>query len=96
MARSPCVPWERQNPRKRAGKAAKQLTPAEKSAAKASAKRAGRNYPNLIDNMAVAAKKGARTRTSGRKRAAKSLGARSASKPTTAGKRSASSRTRKH
>jgi hypothetical protein len=92
MARSPRVPWKRQNPRKRAGKAAKHLTPA----AKARAKRAGRTYPNLIDNMAVAAKKGARTKTSGRKRAAKSLGARSASKPTIAGTRSTSSRTRKH
>ncbi|NDA88437.1 MAG: DNA-binding protein, partial [Betaproteobacteria bacterium] len=32
------------------------LTPAQKSAAKAKAKAAGRPYPNLIDNAAVAKK----------------------------------------
>src|ERR1700760_3921957 len=71
MARSPRVPWKRPNPRKRAGKATKHLTPAEKSAAKARAARAGRSYPNLVDNMRAAAKKGTKTKTSGRKRAAK-------------------------
>ena len=72
MARSPRTPWQRPNPRKRAGKATKHLTPAEKSAAKARAARAGRSYPNLVDNMAVAAKKGAstNTKTGGRKRKA--------------------------
>ncbi len=44
-------PWNRPNPRKRAGKASKHLTPAKKAAAKARAKRAGRPYPNLVDNM---------------------------------------------
>jgi len=39
MARSPRVPWKRPDPRKRAGKAAKHLTAAEKSAAKTRAKR---------------------------------------------------------
>ena len=74
MARSPRTPWKRSNPRKRAGKATKHLTTAEKSAAKARAKRAGRRYPNLVDNMAIAAKKGTKTKTSGRKRAAKASG----------------------
>lgn len=50
------APWSRTNPRKRAGKASKHLTPAKKAAAKARAKRAGRPYPNLVDNMAVASK----------------------------------------
>jgi len=80
MARSPRTPWERSNPRKRAGKATKHLTTAEKSAAKARAKRAGRHYPNLVDNMAIAAKKGTKTKTSGRKRAAKASGQRSPAK----------------
>jgi hypothetical protein len=72
MARTPRAPWSKANPRKRAGKAAKHLTPAEKATAKARARRAGRRYPNLVDNMRVAAKKAAKTKTSGRKRTAKS------------------------
>lgn len=48
------TPWTRPNPRKRAGKASKHLSPAKKAAAKASAKRAGRPYPNLVDNMRMA------------------------------------------
>lgn len=56
MASAPRVPWKRQNPRKRAVKAAKHLSPAQKSAAKARARRAGRRYPNLVDNMRMAAK----------------------------------------
>ena len=34
----------------------KKLPPAKKSAAKAAAKKAGRPYPNLIDNMQAARK----------------------------------------
>jgi len=45
--------WETKNPKKKSTK----LTPAKKAAAKARAKAAGRPYPNLIDNMAVARKK---------------------------------------
>ena len=45
--------WETKNPKKKSTK----LTPAKKSAAKARAQKAGRPYPNLIDNMAVARKK---------------------------------------
>ncbi|MET0705502.1 MAG: DUF6321 domain-containing protein [Tardiphaga sp.] len=48
------APWKRPNPRKRAGKASRHLSPAKKSAAKARAKRAGRPYPNLVDNMRMA------------------------------------------
>ena len=36
----------------------KKLSPKKKSAAKARAKAAGRPYPNLVDNMAMAKKKG--------------------------------------
>ena len=39
--------WETKNPNKKS----KKLSPAKKSAAKASANKAGRPYPNLIDNM---------------------------------------------
>lgn len=35
----------------------KSLTPKQKSSAKAAAKKAGRPYPNLVDNMRAAAKK---------------------------------------
>jgi hypothetical protein len=35
----------------------KKLSPAKKSAAKAMAKKAGRPYPNLVDNLRAARKK---------------------------------------
>ena len=44
--------WEKPRP-KNLG-ASKPLTPAKKSAAKKSAKAAGRPYPNLVDNMRMA------------------------------------------
>jgi hypothetical protein len=49
-------PWKRKNPRKKAGKAPKTLSPARKAAAKRAAKKAGRRYPNLVDNMREASK----------------------------------------
>jgi hypothetical protein len=45
--------WDKPNPKKKS----KTLTPAQKAAAKARAKKAGRPYPNLIDNMAATRKK---------------------------------------
>lgn len=47
-------PWNKTNPKKKSTP----LTPAQKSAAMTSAKKAGRPYPNLIDNMNAAKKKG--------------------------------------
>ena len=44
--------WDKKRP-KSLGKS-KALTPAKKSAAKAAAKKAGRPYPNLVDNMRAA------------------------------------------
>ena len=41
--------WDKPNPKKKSTP----LTPAQKSAAKARAKKAGRSYPNLIDNAAA-------------------------------------------
>ena len=46
--------WDTKNPKKNSEK----LDSSEKSEAKARAKKAGRPYPNLVDNMAVAKKKG--------------------------------------
>ena len=42
--------WDTKNPKKKS----KKLSTAQKAKAKASAKKAGRPYPNLVDNMNVA------------------------------------------
>lgn len=52
MAKTPF--WKKPNPK---GDKGKTLTPAQKASAKASAAKAGRRYPNLVDN-ARAARKG--------------------------------------
>jgi hypothetical protein len=41
--------WDKKNPNKKS----KPLTPSQKARAKARAKKAGRPYPNLVDNAAV-------------------------------------------
>ena len=41
--------WDKKNPNKKSTP----LTPAQKAQAKARAKKAGRPYPNLVDNAAV-------------------------------------------
>jgi hypothetical protein len=41
-------PWKRKNPKQGAST---KLSAAAKAAARARAKRAGRRYPNLVDNM---------------------------------------------
>jgi hypothetical protein len=46
-------PWKRARPKQ----AKRTLTPAQKQRAKASARKAGRRYPNLVDNMRVASGK---------------------------------------
>jgi hypothetical protein len=46
------TPWEKPDPKPPSKR--RTLTPAQKAAAAARAKRAGRPYPNLVDNMAVA------------------------------------------
>jgi hypothetical protein len=87
------APWKRPNPRKRAGKASKHLTPAKKAAAKARAKRAGRPYPNLVDNMRMA--KSAKKKTA--KKSVKKAGKTTAKKKTTkkATKKKASKKAKK-
>lgn len=87
------APWKRPNPRKRTGKASKHLTPAKKAAAKARAKRAGRPYPNLVDNMRMA--KSAKKKTA--KKSVKKAGKTTAKKKTTkkATKKKASKKAKK-
>ena len=51
MANSKKV-WNKPNPKQKS----KPLSASQKAAAKARAKKAGRPYPNLIDNMAVSRK----------------------------------------
>ena len=79
------APWKRPNPRKRAGKASKHLTPAKKAAVKASAKRAGRPYPNLVDNMRMAKK--SKTVKKSAKKAVKKTAKKAATKKTTKAKK---------
>ena len=45
--------WDKKNPKKKSTS----LTPTQKARAKARAKAAGRKYPNLVDNAAVARSK---------------------------------------
>lgn len=94
MAKSSRAPWKRQNPRKRAGQASKNLSPAQKSAAKARARRAGRRYPNLVDNMRMVAKKNSKTKTSKTKKSAKKTSAKKTRKRTTKKSAKASRRRR--
>jgi hypothetical protein len=50
-------PWDKPNPRKKARKTPKKLSPKQKAAARSAAEKAGRRYPNLIDNMRAAREK---------------------------------------
>jgi hypothetical protein len=74
MARKARAPWKRPNPRKRAGKASKHLTPAKKAMAKARARKAGRRYPNLVDNMRMASASKSSGKKSANKKSAKKAG----------------------
>jgi hypothetical protein len=50
-------PWDKSNPKKKSGKPTKHLSASQKASAKSAAKKAGRRYPNLVDNMNAAKKK---------------------------------------
>ncbi len=54
MATKRKKPWKKPPPKDAAHK---KLSPAQKLSAKTSAKRAGRPYPNLVDNMRAAGRK---------------------------------------
>jgi hypothetical protein len=60
MAASDRPPWKRGN-QKKAHNTSRKLTAAQKAAAKRSARKAGRPYPNLVDNMRVAKKRKAKS-----------------------------------
>lgn len=48
--------WDTKRPASAGARASKPLTPAAKASAKAAAQKAGRPYPNLVDNMRAAAR----------------------------------------
>jgi hypothetical protein len=54
MAAKP--PWKKANPRKKAGKKSKKLSPSQMASANRSAKKAGPRYPSVVDNMRAASK----------------------------------------
>ena len=51
VAKTRKPPWKTKNPRKAVGRKSVRLSAEQKDAARARAKRAGRRYPNLVDNM---------------------------------------------
>lgn len=51
MTNQKTLPWKKKKPK---GTKSIKLTPAQKAEARERAEKAGRPYPNLIDNMAVA------------------------------------------
>ena len=53
-------PWKRKNPKKKTARTT--LTPKSKARAKAAAAKAGRRYPNLVDNMRAAREQKAKSR----------------------------------
>lgn len=55
MAASKNAPWKQANPKKATGKS-RHLSTSQKTSAKRAATKAGRPYPNLIDNMRAAEK----------------------------------------
>jgi hypothetical protein len=66
------APWRKPNPKKKKKGGSRNLSPAQKVRAKRSARKAGRPYPNLVDNMLVARKS---------KKRKKGRGSRSEGKP---------------
>ena len=50
----PKPPWDRENPKRKTGAKTKHLSASDKASAERSAKKAGRPYPNLVDNMRAA------------------------------------------
>jgi len=56
------APWKRKRP---AGAKKTTLTPASRAKARASARKAGRPYPNLVDNMRAASEQRSRKKSAG-------------------------------
>jgi hypothetical protein len=68
-AKSSKAPWDKPNPKAAKGRSRK-LGPSQKASAKRSAKKAGRPYPSLVDNMNAAKKSGSK-KSGGKKSSAK-------------------------
>jgi hypothetical protein len=91
MAKKPAEPWDKPAPKKTRHT---KLTPASKAKAKTAAKKAGRKYPSLVDNMnaakeqkAKAAAKPKKTSASaGRKKAGLAAGKKKATAKTSTSK----------
>lgn len=88
------APWNSRNPKEGSGQSAKHLSPQQKAAAKRAAKKAGRPYPNLVDNMHAAeaakkapAKKAAAKKTAAKKVATKKVAAKKSAARKTAAKK---------
>jgi hypothetical protein len=64
----------------------KHLTPAKKAAAKSRARKAGRRYPNLVDNMRAASTSKVSKKKSARKTSKKRVGRKRAAHKTVAKK----------
>jgi hypothetical protein len=64
-------PWKRSNPKKKSGAKPKKLSQAGIAEARARARSAGRPYPNLVDNMAVARKRRSTKKAAAPKRPSK-------------------------
>ncbi|HEX5660689.1 MAG TPA: hypothetical protein VFX59_26030, partial [Polyangiales bacterium] len=78
MATKKKAPWERPTPGKVQKRGTKHLTSGQKKKAAARAKRAGRTYPNMVDNMHEAQaskKKPTKKKAAKKKTAAKKKGA---------------------
>lgn len=85
------APWDKGNPKARSGQPTQHLTPQQKATAKRAAKKAGRPYPNLVDNMHAAAdaKKPAAKKAAAKKAAAKKAPAKKAAAKKAAAKKAA-------
>jgi hypothetical protein len=81
------APWDRPSPVTKGKQPAKHLSPAQKKHAAARAKKAGRPYPNLVDNMAeTSTKSGASKKATKRKSAAPKAAAKTSVRKTSAKK----------
>ncbi|TAA23286.1 hypothetical protein [Pseudoxanthomonas winnipegensis] len=72
------APWKKANPARKS--ASKTLSSGQKAQAKSRAKKAGRPYPNLVDNMAVAKKTTKKAAKQATKKAAKKAAKKTAKK----------------
>lgn len=90
MAESKKEPWTKRNPKAAKGRSRK-LSPAQKAAAKRSAKKAGRPYPSLVDNMNAAKKSGGKKAS--KKAARKSPAKKSSTRKKSSSKKSSAKKT---